>query len=234
MTKDVSSKVQAEPVALKPVPWSQFCGGRWYRWLLSSEWLAEWILYTFQRFALLKVVVNGLVAASIVGGIVMFYLEIDDRKTSRAIRRATMLATMVQVARTAKDAKTVNPVVPILETLVQQKMNLSGLSLPGANLKKARLSGANLERAKLQGATLSEIALMMATLIKADLSEANLNRTSLTEADLSGATFSRANLSGAKELNRAQLVLACADKEGQPILPDAFKEVELKPCPKKK
>ena len=183
---------------VKPAPWSKFCGGQWYRWPLGLEWLAEWILYYFQRLALIKLAVNGTIAASVVVGIVLFTFEVDDRETDRAARRATMLATIFQVAGTAKNKEAVNPVVPILETLLQQKINLSGLPLPGANLSKANLSGAN-------------------------LSDANLSKANLSGADLNGADLSYADLSSAINLIQRQLDTACKFRDNSvPKLPDGF------------
>ena len=217
---------------IKPPSWAKFCGGKWYRWFVFYEWGAEWILYAFNRIALIKLLVNGVVATSIVAGVAMFYFDYGDRKTDRAVRRATMLATMVQVAAATKDEEIQNSVVPILEIMVRDGMDLSGLPLPGVNLSRAILSDANLNEANLAGADLSE-----AKLSGANLSVANLSGAHLRWADLFGANLSRANLSGADigkttitrsninetSLTQGHLDSACIDKGDPPInLPDGL------------
>ncbi len=144
---------------------------------------------------------------AIILAVVAFYWDWGDRETDRAVRRVTMLATIVQVAGTARDRETPNPVVPILETLAREKMDLSSLPLPKANLSGAKLNGANLVganlreaklfEAKLIGADLSEADLNTADLRQADLSNANLRGADLITANLSNANLSEADLSGA-------------------------------------
>ncbi|HEB80224.1 MAG TPA: pentapeptide repeat-containing protein, partial [Rhodospirillales bacterium] len=65
-----------------------------------------------------------------------------------------MLATLVQIATPPSNNSKPNPVIPILETFVNQKMDISGLPLPGVNLQGANLKGAKLKGADLKGANL--------------------------------------------------------------------------------
>jgi hypothetical protein len=171
---------------IKPPSWAKFCGGKWYRWLVFYEWGAEWILYAFNRIALIKLLVNGVVATSIVAGVAMFYFDYGDRKTDRAVRRATMLATMVQVAAATKDEEIQNSVVPILEIMVRDGMDLSGLPLPGVNLSRAILSDANLNEANLAGADLR-----WADIGKTTITRSNINETSLTQGHLDSACIDK-------------------------------------------
>ena len=222
---------------IKPPSWAKFCGGKWYRWFVFYEWGAEWILYAFNRIALIKLLVNGVVATSIVAGVAMFYFDYGDRKTDRAVRRATMLATMVQVAAATKDEEIQNSVVPILEIMVRDGMDLSGLPLPGVNLSRAILSDANLNEANLAGAYLIGADLNNAYLIGADLIGANLSWADLNNAYLFGANLSGADLSWADigkttitrsninetSLTQGHLDSACIDKGDPPInLPDGL------------
>ena len=207
---------------IKPPSWAKFCGGKWYRWFVFYEWGAEWILYAFNRIALIKLLVNGVVATSIVAGVAMFYFDYGDRKTDRAVRRATMLATMVQVAAAAKDDKSINPVVPILEIMVRDGMDLSGLPLPGVNLSRAILSDANLNEANLAGANLSRANLSGANLYRAILSGANLSGADLRWADIGKTTITRSNINETS-LTQGHLDSACIDKGDPPInLPDGL------------
>ena len=77
-------------------------------------------------------------------------------------------------------------------------VNLWGADLRGANLSEADLRGANLMGADLRGANLSEADLRGANLWVADLSEADLRGANLSEADLNEADLRGANLRGAK------------------------------------
>jgi uncharacterized protein YjbI with pentapeptide repeats len=91
---------------------------------------------------------------------------------------------------------------------------LSGVTLPGADLRRvdfqraflfgATLHGASFERASLQGANFYEAQLQTADLSGARLQAANLFRASLVLADLSAADLQGANLGGAN-LQQARL-----------------------------
>jgi Pentapeptide repeats (8 copies) len=67
-----------------------------------------------------------------------------------------------------------------------------GLSLQGANLKRANLEGANLAEANLE-----RVHLARANLREANLADANLRKAKLEEAKLVDALLRRANLAGA-------------------------------------
>jgi uncharacterized protein YjbI with pentapeptide repeats len=99
------------------------------------------------------------------------------------------------------------------DLLKQLDLDLSGIKLEGANLKKVNFSAcnfcdANLQRADLQSANLSGANLQRADLQSANLNDANLSGTKLSGAILSGVRLWRAILSGA-DLNRA--ILSDAD-----------------------
>ncbi len=200
---------------IKPPPWNKFYQDKPYRYLLFFEWAAEWILYFFERFASIKLIVNGVVAISILVGIILFYLDLNDRKMERAARRATMLGTIAQVAALDKSSKEQSRVVPIVETLVKQKMDLSSLPLPGANLRKAELKEAKLNKANfrysdlgwanLQGANLSEAIISEADLSSTNFFKAKLHKTSLVQSNLYLANFEKAELQDAS-LSEARLI----------------------------
>ena len=108
------------------------------------------------------------------------------------------------------------------ELLNQLELDLSGICLEGADLKKVNFSTCNLSNANLSGADLlsailSGAILSGADLSGADLSKADLSGVNLSNANLSGADLLSANLSGAN-LVKAKLVgfanLAFADLNG--------------------
>jgi uncharacterized protein YjbI with pentapeptide repeats len=81
----------------------------------------------------------------------------------------------------------------------QERLDLTGVNLSGANLSGVDLSEVNLSEASLSGADLSEAKLYAACLTGANLSHANLsgavlNGALFTLADLSGASLSSADL----------------------------------------
>ena len=188
---------------------------------------------------------------AIVFVIVAFIFELNDRNSDRAVQRATMLATIVQVAATAETNDGQNPAVPIIETLVREKLNLSSLPLPRVNLSGAVLARANLREANLGGAVLNGAVLAHANLGEANLGGAvlngadfyyanlrgaNLRGTDLSlanffEADLSKADLSGALFDGARYLTQAQLDVACGELPKS--LPDSL-VWQGKPCPEEK
>ncbi len=91
-----------------------------------------------------------------------------------------------------------------LSWIVLKNANLSGAKLNRANLSMTGLDGANLSKADLTGANLSG-----ATLTNAKLCGAELYHANLSDAKLHGADLSRAGLGGAKlfnaQLNHANL-----------------------------
>jgi hypothetical protein len=83
-----------------------------------------------------------------------------------------------------------------------ERLDLSGADLSGADLGDPDLSGANLSQARLFGANLSGARLFRADLLGANFKEASLGGADLSWADLTGtslggADLSRADLSGA-------------------------------------
>jgi hypothetical protein len=85
--------------------------------------------------------------------------------------------------------------------------DLSGASLELADLSEADLSGANLSGARLDGVDLSGADLRMANLSGARLNSANLSGADLGAAKLSGADLYGADLSGA-DLRMARMDVA--------------------------
>jgi uncharacterized protein YjbI with pentapeptide repeats len=95
----------------------------------------------------------------------------------------------------------------------EDRINLAGADLTGAELEgvdliKANLRGANLTRANLRNASLSdanltgvdltEVYLSGAELLDVDMTDAKLYDADLTDANLSGAIFKNADLTNAK------------------------------------
>ena len=90
---------------------------------------------------------------------------------------------------TSKDSETL---LHALERAVEEKVNLDGASLVGANLV-----GANLDGASLVGANLDGAYLVGANLVGANLDGASLVGANLVRANLDGASLVGANLDGA-------------------------------------
>ena len=85
-----------------------------------------------------------------------------------------------------------------LSGLTLPVMDLSGVFLPDADLRRARMQQIFLRNADLSGADLSGADLSGADLSGADLSGADLSGADLSGANLSGANLSSANLEKAK------------------------------------
>ncbi len=96
-------------------------------------------------------------------------------------------------------------------TLSRNKLANANLVL--ANLSKVFFIGADLNEAYLNGANLSKANMIGIKLTKADLSGANLSEANLDSANLDGANLRGAYLFNAKNLNNAQIKLACNWKE---------------------
>jgi hypothetical protein len=78
-----------------------------------------------------------------------------------------------------------------------EKVNLEGMDLSGANLRRARFLGSDLRKAKLYRTHLEDADFSGSRLCGADLTEARLNGTSLLGADLEQAVLIGADLRGA-------------------------------------
>ena len=77
------------------------------------------------------------------------------------------------------------------------RMNLAGVELEAADLRRVKLEEADLRGAKLRGANLEKAHLHEANLAGADLTETNLTDTVMRKTNLDQADFSRADLAGA-------------------------------------
>lgn len=86
---------------------------------------------------------------------------------------------------------------PTSPVLALNGADLTGLSLPNANLAWAHFIAADLSRADLRGASLICANLSAVDLIEADLSHADLRGASLFMADITDANFDGADLRGA-------------------------------------
>lgn len=118
-----------------------------------------------------------------------FFIDYSDRKTDRAVNRAMMLATITQVAESTKNYSGPTVIAPMLETLIEQGMDLSGLPLPRVNLQDANLNNGilintNFQRANMIGAHLTD----------ADVSKSFLYATDFTNAEMSGVDLTNSNL----------------------------------------
>jgi uncharacterized protein YjbI with pentapeptide repeats len=123
--------------------------------------------------------------------------------------------------------------------------NLSQAKLDRANFKKAELNGADMSKAKLNGAILVEAKLSKAKLWatelnKADLSNAELMESELTSTQLQEAILIKANLENAhlvaatlaganlKKANLASAILGGAKFKNANLRKSEFREIDLK------
>jgi uncharacterized protein YjbI with pentapeptide repeats len=97
-----------------------------------------------------------------------------------------------------------------------KRANLSGTTLDYALLSAADLEGTDLTKVHLQAAVLSAATLSNATLAYAEMREAKLNKTNLTNSDLSHADLTGVDLTSARmqfaNLSGAKLRRAVLDK----------------------
>jgi hypothetical protein len=50
------------------------------------EWTFDWILYGFDRLALLRMPIQAFLAASVVGGVLLVWNDLADREDERMLR----------------------------------------------------------------------------------------------------------------------------------------------------
>ncbi len=180
----------------------------------------------FERFLLLATF------ASIMLGVVAFWIDYSDRKVE-ARTRAWSLITTPATGNSGKGPaleylndhgiplrginlscehmggwnkeKQTCKTRTYLRGVALQKADLEGAQLQGADLLNAQLQGAKLRGAQLQGANLLNAQLQGADLSEAQLQGADLSKAQLQGADLAGANLQEADLAGAN-LREAHLV----------------------------
>ncbi len=200
----------------------------------AADWLDSWapikLLRVFEVFAILI-------------AIVAFWLELDQRRTDRAVRIATLYAQIAQL-HALPDGQGLSSLKPSVEILADEDIpmvgiNLSGAELVAADLASADLALANLSEAvlygaNLRGAFLAEADLSGADLSKADLTAATLTLADLTNAALGGTVLRYADVSGATllgyGLTQSQLDAACAETYAPPTVPSGL-TWRNGPCP---
>ncbi len=201
--------------------------------LILLNWLADWALYAFDRIALVRGVVSGVLAISVVAGVWGFLLEYEDRKEDRRDRREERAdrsaARITQAWRVIIDGWQVKGNVgqrQALAFLIEKKQPLRGIKLDGAQLAGfdfSRAKDRDLSEASFNGATLEEALFGGVDLVRANFgclierrtetpSEANAESPPNTEdsrrcANLKAADLKGANLRLAK-LEGAHLWLA--------------------------
>ncbi|WP_239003911.1 pentapeptide repeat-containing protein [Nocardia panacis] len=100
-------------------------------------------------------------------------------------------------------------------------MNLTGVALPGTDLRAlclpgARLSNADLRRADLRGAFLADADLRGANLTEANLAGAHLTNADLTGTRCDGANLREADLAGATMIATSLEATDLTDAHGAP------------------
>ncbi|MEL6553956.1 MAG: pentapeptide repeat-containing protein [Cyanobacteria bacterium J06621_11] len=180
---------------------------------------------------ILVILLENAEAIAIMVAVILYVKGAPDRKTQkhyeawRVIDTAAAANVTTSYARFQALEDLHRDGVP-LKWLEAPKANLTGISLPkanledcnlaGTNLEKANLRGANLKGANLAGANLSHADLVGTDLTGADLKSAILRSTLLWEANLWEADLSNAEMRWA-DLHQEQLNGAKLDET---VLPD--------------
>lgn len=142
----------------------------------------------------ISLVANVLGALSVIGGVIYYWWERDERADERHFAAWSILA---------QDHGSRSGQVRALEKLAKEKVpltslrlfgtDISGTQIPDANLEYAQITYSNLESADLKNAHLKGAWLTCTNLAKANLKGADFEGThlegvELTDADLTGAT----------------------------------------------
>ena len=166
----------------------------------AADWLDSWwpikLLRVLEVFAILI-------------AIVAFWLELDQRRTDRAVRHAALFAQIAQVQGLPDDDRRW-ALKASVKALVDEGIAMPGINLSGVGLTAAKLAGADFRRANFRGATLTAAELRNANLegarlaytvleganlVGADLSEVEIKETQFMEANLTAARLRRVDLS---------------------------------------
>lgn len=138
---------------------------------------------------------------AILAALVAFFLELQNRSADRAIRVATLFS---QIAMTLEVEGGPRAVRASVAALAEEKVDMFGIYLSGADLRTLDLADARLHSADLTGATLISTDLHRAIGSSANLNGANLYRANLSNSVFYGANFSDARLVSA-DLSNARL-----------------------------
>jgi hypothetical protein len=172
----------------------------------GASWIEKSGLFRFLR---------SLEAVAIGAALILFWLDLGDRKADRDNRAWSLIAAVSgeQVIGNIGGGNA-------LEILNSDGVSLDGIHLPGAWLDNVNLSGAELKFGHFE-----EAYLVGANLSGADLVEANLSGADLSQAKLSLTNLSAANFLETIGLSQAQIDVACFRKEqGEVVLPDGFRQ----------
>jgi hypothetical protein len=216
---------------IKPPIWQEWRTQQGHlSWVLSPEWLSEWIVYWSRSWDFVKVLELAgkftlLIAA------VSWVLEASDRERAREDAIKAKHYRAWELINSAKGSTGDGGRRGALQDLNADHVSLVGAPLAKAYLVNVKMSGADLSRADLSEAILSGADLSNAKLAWANLSGALLSGPTefptmsrdalgmtfpLVRVDLSGAILAQANLSKA-DLSYAILTnanLAKADLSG--------------------
>jgi uncharacterized protein YjbI with pentapeptide repeats len=207
----------------RPEPWN-VARSRWRPWqqpFIAIEWLTEWVVYAFDRWAFVKLL-NVLGSFSLVVTAVAYYRGAPARQQAQQDAIKAKHYQAWQVINTAQGRGGNGGRLDALKELNVDRVDLTGvdlerawlpgLSLPmgrlryanadsaalaGADLRGADLSKAHLSGVRLAGADLRGAVLRGATLVGADLTGADLRFADLSDANLRNAQLSKANFSDA-------------------------------------
>ena len=183
------------------------------------------------RQAVLNTLLNDAEAIAIMVAVILYVKGAPDRKAQKHYEAWRVIDTAAAANVTTSYARyqalqDLHRDGVSLQWLEAPRANLSGISLPKANLQASNLAGSNLEGANLRGASLKGANLAGANLSNADLVGCDLSSADLRAAILRSTALWKANLweadlSGAEmrwaDLLQAQLKTA---KLNETILPD--------------
>lgn len=184
----------------RPRPWgSRIVRHRWAVPFFAFEWLWEWAAFLLSNWTFLEVL-EYLSSFSVLVAVILFFSEADSRLKQKHYQAW-------QVINTAQGKGGSGGRIEALQELNADRVDLVGVDVSGAFLRRIDLHDARLGRADLssadarngnfQSADLTDANLSSANFRKSNFHNANLQGSTLDDADLVGADLSHADLSGA-------------------------------------
>ena len=181
----------------RPQPWgARTIRQRWAAPFFALEWVWEWAAFLLSNWTFLEVL-EYLSSLSVLVAVILFFSESDSRLKQKHYQAW-------QVINTAQGKGGSGGRIEALQELNADRVDLVGVDVSGAFLRRVDLHDARLGRANLSAADARNGNFDSADLTDANLSSANFRRSNFQKANLQGATLDDADLLGA-DLSHADL-----------------------------
>jgi uncharacterized protein YjbI with pentapeptide repeats len=189
----------------RPRSWRQAAApySKWARPLIALEWVTEWVVFYFRRWALVDLL-QILGSFTLLAALISYCRGADDRQRALLDQRRARQYQAWQAISAAQGKPGNGGRIQALQDLANDSVSLSGIDVTGAWLRELSLRGANLDRMRGNSADLSGADLRLTSLRFASLDSVHLPYADLRGADLRGASLVGAIL-GAACLNGANL-----------------------------